>query len=61
MSGKKIKVQLVHSAIGRTKRQKDTVKGMGFTRLNQIVELVDHPAMRGMIAKVSHLVKVLES
>ncbi|MBX7148378.1 50S ribosomal protein L30 [bacterium] len=61
MSGKKIKVKLVHSAIGRTKRQKDTVRGLGFTRLNQTVELVDNPAIRGMIGKVSHLVQVVES
>ena len=60
MSQKKLKVKLVHSAIGRSTRQKLTVKGLGFKRLNQVVELNDTPAIRGMINKVIHLVSVLD-
>ena len=36
------------------------VKGLGFTRLNQIVEREDTPSIRGMVAKVPHLVRVVE-
>jgi large subunit ribosomal protein L30 len=60
MAKKTFKIQLIHSSTGRSQRQKDTVKGLGFTRLNQIREIVDTPASRGMIVKISHLVKVLE-
>ena len=56
----KIRVQLVKSGIGRPQRHKDTLKGLGLTKMNKIKELNDTPAIRGMIAKVSHLVKVLD-
>ncbi len=56
----KIRVQLVKSGIGRPQRHKDTLKGLGLTKMNRIKELNDTPAIRGMIAKVSHLVKVLD-
>jgi large subunit ribosomal protein L30 len=55
-----IKVTMTHSAIGRNERQGLTLKSMGLRRLNQTVELQDTPAIRGMIAKVSHLVSVGE-
>ena len=54
----KIKVTLVKSGIGRTKRVKETLKGLGLTRLNKTVELNNTPAIRGMINKVAYLVKV---
>ncbi len=57
---KYIRVTLVHSAIGLPKRQKDTVRALGFRRLHQTVEHTDSPAVRGMIAKVIHLVEVEE-
>jgi len=57
---KRIKVTLIHSTIGFNKTQLATVKGMGFRRLNQIVELLDTPETRGMILKVRHLVTVSE-
>ncbi|MBI4411448.1 MAG: 50S ribosomal protein L30 [Deltaproteobacteria bacterium] len=60
MADKKIKIRLVHSAVGRPRRQKETVKGLGFTKLNQICEVVDTEATRGMINKISHLVKVVQ-
>jgi large subunit ribosomal protein L30 len=51
-------VTWVQSAIGREKRQRNTVRGLGLHRLHQTVELPDTPAIRGMIRKVSHLVRV---
>ncbi len=56
----KIRVQLVKSGIGRPQRHKDTLRGLGLTKLNKVKELNDTPAIRGMIAKVSHLVRVLD-
>lgn len=58
---KKIKIKYVHSPIGRSQKQKDTVKGLGFTRLNQVKEYPDTPAIRGMVAKIPHLVTIVES
>jgi large subunit ribosomal protein L30 len=55
-----IKVTMKRSAIGRNERQGLTLKSMGLRRVNQTVELQDTPAIRGMIAKVSHLVSVGE-
>lgn len=54
----KLKVTLVRSPIDRTKKQKDTVRGLGLRRLNHSRELEDTPAIRGMIRKVQHLVTV---
>ena len=41
-------------------KQKLVVKGLGFTRLNQVVEREDTPSIRGMVAKVPHLVEILK-
>lgn len=60
MSGKKIRIRQVKSAIGYDQRQRRTLRGLGFRRLNQTVEREDTPAVRGMIGKVQHLVVVLE-
>ena len=57
---KKIRVTLRRSAIGYSVRQKATLRALGLRKLNQTVEQVDHPTVRGMIAKVSHLVEVEE-
>ena len=57
LKAKKIKVTLIKSAIGRSLRHKETLKGMGLTRLNKTVELENTPALRGMINKVIQLVK----
>jgi len=54
----KLKVTLVRSGINRPGLQKLTIKGLGLTRMNKSVLLNDTPAIRGMIRKVSHLVKV---
>jgi large subunit ribosomal protein L30 len=59
-SGPTIKIQYVRSAIGSPEKHKLVIKSLGFKRLNQIVNRVDTPAVRGMVAKVPHLVKILE-
>ncbi len=56
---KKIRLQWVRSAIAAPGKHKLVVKGLGFTRLNQVVEREDTPSIRGMVAKVPHLVTIL--
>ena len=56
----KIKVQYYRSAIGFTVHQKLVIKGLGFGKLNTVREMGDTPAIRGMIAKVPHLVRIVE-
>ena len=53
-----IKVTLVRSGIGKNKRIRETLKGLGVTKLNKTVTLKNTPAIRGMIHKVSFMVKV---
>ena len=55
----KIKVQLVRSPIGTKQSHRDTVRGLGLRKLNSVSELKDTPEVRGMINKISYLVKVL--
>ncbi|MFN3742628.1 MAG: 50S ribosomal protein L30 [Anaerolineales bacterium] len=57
---KTIRVTLVRSPIGYSKDQKATVRALGLRRLHQTVEHADTPAIRGMIQKVIHLVRVEE-
>ena len=57
---KTIKVTLVRSAIGYPVPQKATVRALGLRHMNQTVELKDTPAVRGMLAKVVHLIRVEE-
>ena len=57
MDEKKIKVTLVKSLIGTKQSHRDSVRGLGLRRLNSTSELIDTPAVRGMINKVSYLVK----
>lgn len=59
-SSAKLKVQYYRSAIGFNQSQKRVVQGLGFRKLNAVRELADTPALRGMIAKVPHLVRVVE-
>ena len=56
----KLRVTWVKSAIDRPKDQKDTVRRLGLHRLNDSVVQEDRPEIRGMIAKVAHLVSVEE-
>ncbi|WP_109489140.1 50S ribosomal protein L30 [Occallatibacter savannae] len=58
---KKIKIQYYRSAISTPVKHKLVIKGLGFTRLNQIVERVDNESVRGMVKAVPHLVRILES
>jgi large subunit ribosomal protein L30 len=60
MADKKIKVTLVKSTIGRLKCHKDCVAGLGLRRVNHSVEVIDTPANRGMINKVSYMLSVEE-
>ena len=53
-----IKVTLVKSGIGKNKKIRQTLRGLGLTKLNKSVELNNTPAIRGMIQKVSFLVRV---
>ena len=57
MSGK-LKVTQIGSPIGRKPGQRDTLIGLGLNKLHRSRELEDTPAVRGMIAKVQHLVRV---
>ncbi|MGE0797133.1 MAG: 50S ribosomal protein L30 [Lautropia sp.] len=56
---KTLKVQLVKSPSRTAGGHRDTVLGLGLKRINQVRELEDTPAVRGMITKVAYLVKVL--
>ncbi len=56
-ASKKVKVTLVKSPIGTIKSHRECVRGLGLRRMHHTVELEDTPAVRGMINKVSYLVK----
>jgi large subunit ribosomal protein L30 len=56
-SGKKVSVTLVRGLIGTRESHRATVRGLGLRRINHTVELEDTPAVRGMINKVSYLLK----
>ena len=57
----KIKVQLVKSPIGYAKDQKATLEALGLRKMNSVAEHEDNACIRGMINKVTHLVRVLEA
>lgn len=57
---KTIRIKQVHSGIGFPREQKLVLKGLGFRRLQQVVERPDTASIRGMVRKVRHLVEVLE-
>ena len=59
-TGGKLKVRQFKSASGHTQDQFATVRALGFTRLQQVVEHNDTPQIRGMIFKVRHLIEVVE-
>lgn len=54
----KLKITLVKSPIDKSKRQKDTLKALGFRKVNQTIVQEDIPQTKGMIRVVEHLVKV---
>jgi large subunit ribosomal protein L30 len=57
--GARLRLKWVRSAICAPARHKLVVKGLGFTRLNQVIERPDTAAIRGMVAKVPHLVEIV--
>ncbi len=57
---KMIRIQYFRSKIQAPVKHKLVIKGLGFTRLNQIVERVDNESIRGMVKTVPHLVRILE-
>ncbi len=59
-SGKTLRVTWIRSSIGYTKEQKATVKALGLRRLHQTVEHKDTPALRGMLNKIIHMLKIEE-
>ncbi len=58
-AGAKLQLKWIRSAIQAPVKQKLVIKGLGFTRLNQVVEREDTPSIRGMVAKVPHLVAII--
>jgi large subunit ribosomal protein L30 len=58
MADNRIKVKLVKSTNGCKAGHRATVRGLGLKKLHQTVELVDTPAVRGMIERVSYLVRI---
>ena len=59
-TAKKLQLTYCKSAIGSSKKHKDTIRALGFHHLNQTVVKEDNACIRGMIRKVAHLVKVVE-
>jgi large subunit ribosomal protein L30 len=59
-STKVLRITLVRSPLGNTLRHKATVRSLGLRRMHQTVELVDSPQLRGMVAKVAHMITVEE-
>jgi large subunit ribosomal protein L30 len=57
---KKIKIQFYRSAICTPEKHKVIVRSLGLTKLNQVVERPDNDAIRGMVAKVPHLLRIVE-
>ncbi len=55
-----IKVKLIKSLSGRPEKHIKILKGLGLTKINKCIEFQDTPANRGMVNKVSHLVRVEE-
>ena len=56
----KLHLKWVRSAICSPVKHKLVVKGLGFTRLNQVIVRPDTPAIRGMVAKIPHLVEIVQ-
>ena len=59
-SGGTIRIQYYRSSIAAPKTHKQIVRSVGLTKLNQVVERPDTPAMRGFVAKVPHLLRIIE-
>ena len=55
-----LRLQQVKSVIGCTRKQRQTLRSLGLRRIRHVVEREDSPAVRGAVAKIPHLVKILE-
>lgn len=55
-----IKIRQVRSVAGRPRNQRETLRGLGLRRIRHEVERLDTPAIRGMVAKIPHLVEIVE-
>ena len=60
-AGTKLRLKYVRSAICTPPKHRSVIKGLGFTRLNQVIVREDTPSVRGMVAKVPHLVEIVEA
>ena len=58
-TAKTLKIKYVRSAIGTPEKHKLVVKGLGFTKLNQVIVRPDNDSIRGMVAKVPYLVEIV--
>ena len=58
-ASKNIQIKLIKSGIGRIKKHKLCIQGLGFKKLNQVVTVEDTPSNRGMINKISDMVEVV--
>ncbi len=56
----KMRIEYYRSSICTPEKHKNVVRGLGLTRLRQVVEREDTPSIRGMVKKVPHLVRVIE-
>ncbi len=59
--GSILRIKYVRSSIGRSEKQKRIVRSLGLRKLNQVVERQDTPAVRGVVAKIPHLVQIVGS
>ena len=59
-TGGAIKIQYYRSSIGYSKKQKEIVRSLGITKLNQTITRPDSPAVRGVVAKIPHLLRIVE-
>ncbi len=57
---KTLKIEQVKSPIGYSKKQREVLRGLGLRRIRHVVEREDSPAVRGMVHKISHLVRIVE-
>jgi large subunit ribosomal protein L30 len=58
--GGEIKIQYYRSMIGYAQNQKQIIKSLGITKLNQVISRPDSPATRGVVSKVPHLLRIVE-
>jgi len=59
VAGRTIRIQQVRSAIGRPRPQREVLRGLGLRRIRHIVEREDSQAVRGMVRKIPHLVRIV--